>query len=99
MEPKVLLIDEVAALMRVANVTIYRWLGESRAGRGNFPLPISRRGAKLRWLSEDIERYVESQSRNGLLANFVSPAKQKKDYQRRQEAAKATLARHGIHVD
>ena len=83
--------------MRVANVTIYRWLGESRAGRGSFPLPISRQGAKLRWLATDIERYIESQSAG--TPEFVSPAKRQKEYQRRQDAAKAALVRHGIRVD
>jgi predicted DNA-binding transcriptional regulator AlpA len=97
MEPKVLLISEVAALLRVANVTIYRWLAESRAGRGSFPSPISRQGAKLRWLATDIERYVASQS--VCPTEFVSPAKQKREYQRRQVAANAALARHGIRVD
>ena len=95
MEPKILLISEVAALFRVANVTIYRWLAESRSGRGSFPLPISGRKAKLRWLATDIERYIESQS-TGAPA-WVSPVKQKKkEYERRQEAARAALARHGI---
>jgi len=94
MEPKILLIAEVAALFRVANVTIYRWLAESRAGRGSFPLPISGRKAKLRWLATDIERFIESQS--VLPPEFVSPVQQAKDYQRRQEAARAVLAKHGI---
>ena len=97
MEPKVLLIDEVAALMRVANVTIYLWLAESRAGQGSFPQPISRRGAKLRWLAADVERYIESQSAG--LPVFVSPVKRKKDYQRRQDTANAILARHGIRTE
>ena len=99
MDTKVLLIDEVASLMRVANVTIGRWLAESRAGRGDFPLPISRRGAKLRWLATDIEHYLASQSGTSVPANFVSPAKQQKEYRRRQDAAQAALARHGIRVD
>ena len=94
MELKILLVGEVAALMRVAPVTIYRWLAESRAGRGMFPQPISCRKAKLRWLAADIERYVESQS--AATPVFVSPVKRKKDYERRQEAARAALARHGI---
>jgi predicted DNA-binding transcriptional regulator AlpA len=96
MEPKILLIGEVAALMRVANVTIYRWLAERRSGQGTFPLPISRRKAKLRWLASDIEHYIELQSVETPV--FVSPAKREKDYQRRQKAAKAALARHGILV-
>lgn len=97
MDTKVLLLAEVAALMRVANVTVCRWLAESRAGRGDFPLPISRRGAKLRWLAVDIERYIESQSAQP--QEFVSPAKQKREYQRRQDAANAALARHGVKID
>ena len=94
MEPKILLIAEVAALMRVANVTIYRWVIASRSGRGSFPLPISGRKAKLRWLATDIEKYIESQS--VLPPEFVSPVKQAKEYERRQEAARAALAKHGI---
>jgi len=97
MEPKVLLIDEVAALMRVSNVTIYRWIAESRAGRGSFPLPISRRKGKNRWLASDIERYLSSQSAG--LPTFVSPAKQKKEFRRRQDTANAILARHGIRTE
>ena len=97
MEPKVLLIAEVSALLRVSHSTIYRWVAESRAGRSDFPAPISRRKGKHRWLASDIERYIESQS--AVTVEFVSPVKQKKDYQRRQEAAKAALARHGINVD
>jgi predicted DNA-binding transcriptional regulator AlpA len=56
MEARILLIGKVAALMRVANMTIYRWLSERRAGEGSFPLPISPRKANLRWLVSDIER-------------------------------------------
>ena len=97
METRILLIGEVAALMRVANVTIYRWLSESRSGRGNFPLPISRRKAKLRWLAADIDQFMKSQSIvTPVFVGTSSAAKQTKDYQRRQDAARAALARHGI---
>ena len=67
-------------------IAIYRLISESRAGRNDFPAPISRRKGKNRWLASDIERYLASQSRTGLPDNFVSPAKQKKEYQRRQQA-------------
>ena len=99
MEPKVLLIDEVAALLRISHSTIYRLISASRAGRSDFPAPISLRKGKSRWLASDIEHYLASQSGTGLPANFVSPAKKQKEYQRRQDAARATLARHGIHID
>jgi predicted DNA-binding transcriptional regulator AlpA len=97
MEPKVLLIAEVAALLRVSQTTIYRWTSESRAGRSDFPAPISRRKGKNRWLAADIERYIESQSAG--LPEYVRPAQRKKDYQCRQDAAVTALARHGIRIN
>ena len=97
LEPRVLLIAEVATLLRVSHSTIYRWIAESRAGRSDFPVPISRRKGKSRWLATDIEKYIESQSAG--LPVFVSHAKQKKEFRRRQDTANAILARHGIHVD
>jgi len=42
----------------------------------------------------DIEKYIESQS--VLPPEFVSPVEQAKEYERRQEAARAVLAKHGI---
>jgi len=98
-EPKVLLIDEVATLLRISQSTIYRLIADSRAGRSNFPVPISRRKGKNRWLASDIERYLASQSASKVPVNFVSPAKKQKEHQRRQDAAKAALARHGIKID
>jgi len=62
-EPKVLFIEEVANEFRVHISSIRRWLAETRAGRGNLvPLPISRRGAKLRWLASDVKVFLAAQS-------------------------------------
>jgi predicted DNA-binding transcriptional regulator AlpA len=59
---RVLLVDEIASLMRVARSSIYRWLGERRKGIGSFPLPISQAGGKLRWLASDIDSYLSAQA-------------------------------------
>jgi len=97
--PRILLIREVATLLRVANVTIYRWLAESREGRGHFPLPVSQRGGKLRWLATDIEAFLQSQSTAVPPVNVTSATKRRqeaKEYRNRQERATAALRRHGF---
>ena len=95
--PRVLLLSEVAILLRVAPVTIYRWLAESRAGREHFPLPVSQRGRKLRWLATDIERYLASQANttpNTTILNVSSPSRERKNYERRQSEAATALQKH-----
>ena len=102
--PRILLIHELAALCRVAPVTIYRWLAERRAGRGHFPLPISERGKKLRWLASDIEDFLHLQSQSNVVppVNVVSVTAQRREVkavkQQRESAlaAAATLERHRI---
>lgn len=94
----ILLIEEVAALCRVAVSTIRRWLGERRKGRGNFPLPISPPGYKCRWLSSDIARWLESQRVPPIVSTPVTSARQRRKkataFQQRQEAVKQGLLRH-----
>lgn len=101
--PRILLIHEVAILLRVAVSTVYRWLAESRDGRGRFPLPVSDRGKRLRWLASDIEAFLQSQSSVAPLVNVVSATAQRretKSVMRQREAAlavaTATLERHRI---
>jgi len=97
MEHRVLLIDEVAALLRIAPVTIYRHLAQRRKGIGNFPLPLSS-GGKHRWNAEDIEQYIRSQS-NSAPPNISNPAQSKREakaYKERQEAARQVLERHRV---
>jgi predicted DNA-binding transcriptional regulator AlpA len=96
MEQRILLIDEVASLLRVAPSSAHRWLGQRRKGIGSFPLPISNKGGKLRWLTRDIELFLESQSTSP--PQVISPARQmrqdKKDFQKRQALAAEALQRH-----
>jgi len=94
---KILLIDEVAILLRVTVSTIRRWSSERRKGRGNFPLPISPLGYKCRWRESDIMRFIESQSAPPITPTVTSPAKQRQqetDKKRRLEAARVSLERH-----
>ena len=58
----VLLIGDVAEMLKVSESTITRWCEESRKGKSRFPLPISVKGGKRRWLRSDIEQYLASQS-------------------------------------
>jgi len=58
----VLLLYEVAALLRVSPATIRRWVAERRAGRGNFILPISEPGQQLRFLASDVESFLQTRS-------------------------------------
>lgn len=91
---KILLIDEIAALMRVAVSTVRRWLGESRRGRGNFPLPISPPGGKLRWREIDILRFIEAQGTPPVTPAVTSFRRQQRDRKHRAEAARIALERH-----
>ena len=99
MEQKVLLINEVALMLRVAPVTIRRWIHLSRNGKKNFPLPISVRNETCKWLSSDIEFYLQSRSAQCSTAppNVNSLAQQKREaktFEQRQVAAKRVLDSH-----
>ena len=95
--PRILLIGEVANLLRVSIPTVNRWLHQTRKGQGHFPLPISVKGGKGRWLSTDIEQYIATQSNTASPVTVVSVSKQRqeeKTFKQRQESAKTALARH-----
>ena len=89
----VLLIGDVAAMLKVSESSIRRWCEEARKGNGKFPLPISARGGKCRWLLSDIEGYLASLS----TAATPIPARQQrrstKAFQARQERTDKALER------
>ena len=62
METVVILIAVVARMLGVSISTIGRWTDEARKGKRQFPLPISERGGKRRWLLSDIELHIASLS-------------------------------------
>jgi len=94
MENKILLVDEVAELLRVSQSTINRWGEESRKGNGSFPLPISARGGKRRWSRDSIEAFIDSQT---AATSSVPARKQRrsaKAFQARQERTDKALERY-----
>jgi len=94
---EILLLPEVAERLRVSTATVNRLLAQRRKGTGTFPLPLSTFKGKGRWLANDVDSYIESLSTANVA---VPPAKSKKqqerEFQRRQEAARETLRKHGI---
>jgi len=81
MEPRILLIGEVSELLRVSTSTVRRWTSESRKGAGHFPLPISTKGGKGRWLRTSIEAFIESQQSMPV----PTSTRQRRDEKSRQE--------------
>jgi len=92
---QVLLIDGVAEMLEVSPSTISRWTGESRKGFNTFPLPISVKGGKRRWLLSDIEQYLESQSTAKAVPPTVRQKRRSaKAFQERQAATDRALERY-----
>ena len=54
---KIFTLDDVVQYFRVSPPTVKRWLGLTRSGRGDFPLPVSPKGCRLLWNREDIENW------------------------------------------
>jgi predicted DNA-binding transcriptional regulator AlpA len=88
----VLHVGDIMRIFGVSQPTVYRWIGEARAGKNDFPLPIGNGyKRKLFWSREAIIAYQN--------ANIVFPtAKIESASQRkkRHHAACESLARHGI---
>jgi len=97
MEQNILLVHEVALRVRASVSSVNRWLHQRRKGQGNFPLPISPPGGKLRWLAADIERFLQSQSNvpsSIVPTSIAQKRREDKAYERRQAEAAATLRKH-----
>lgn len=95
MENKILLISEVAELLRVSQSTVNRWLGQSRKGIGKFPLPISAAGGKCRWTRDSIEAFIASQESASIIP-LSSKQKRSSDhtFRERQEQTDRALNRY-----
>jgi len=96
MQMKILLLRDVMELLRASRPTVYRWLRESRAGVGYFPLPISEAGRQLRWNAADFEVFCQSRSTPPQSASVLSPTKQRAEKAQRRKATWEVLAQHGI---
>jgi len=90
---EILLLPEVAERLRVSTATINRLLALRRKGQGDFPLPISNNQAKSkgRWLANDIDDYIESLSNVKVTPPVPPKRNHVRNYQQRQELAKAGL--------
>ena len=94
MENKILLVDEVSALLRVSQSTISRWTDESRKGQNSFPLPVSIRGGKRRWTRDSIEAFIDSQTVATQPATARKQRRSAKAFQERQSATDRALERY-----
>ena len=97
MNQRILLVEDVTALLRVSRCTIDRWVREAREGRGDFVMPFSTPGRRMLWDAHVVEQWLAN--RNATASPGKPPPtkseKQKvKDFNERQERAKVALARH-----
>jgi len=94
----ILFIKEVAERCGVSVPTVTRWLCQARNGHGRFPLPISEKNCKGRWLSSDIDNFLQSQSTPNIIPQNFSPVKQMKrerhDFDTHQAEIKRRLLAH-----
>ena len=93
MEKRILLIDEVAKMVEASPSSISRWCEESRKGLNTFPLPVSARGGKRRWLLSDIEQYLESLSTVKAVP-ARKPRRNAKAHAQRQSVTDRALAKY-----
>ena len=91
---KLLTVRDLTDMLQVSYPTLYRWLNA-----GSFPAPLTGRGRKLLWTQSAIEEWMCRPStliENTTPSTATEQRRERKAYEQRQEAAKATLARHGI---
>ena len=87
---KVLLLTDIVDMLQISPTTLYRWVNESRAGRGTFPLPLTERGQTMRWDADDIETWRTSKPK----AQDKTP----KTKAQRQKTVQNGMQRHNIEV-
>jgi predicted DNA-binding transcriptional regulator AlpA len=92
MEQRILLIDELASLLRESKNSVYR-----QYKQGKLPMPLSMPG-KLRWLASDIEAFLQSRAPPPVqsIPATKQRKKQEQEYQERQQLAEQTLERHKL---
>jgi predicted DNA-binding transcriptional regulator AlpA len=85
----ILLKADIVSRLKISQATLYRWVNDSRAGRGTFPLPITERGQTLRWNADDIDTWCTAKIK-------PQSTKTPKTKRLRQEAVKKGMLRHGF---
>jgi len=81
MEHDILFAEEVCEYFRIHHQTLKLWLMQARAGKSDFPLPVSPKGKKRRWRREDIVNYQSSIGNERATPKALSPAKRKARYE------------------
>ena len=92
---EILLKDDVMNRLKISEGTLYRWIGESRAGTGTFPLPISQPKRMLRWNSDDIDQWCQVTKCKSDIPT-KKHIKPKKATAKEQESLQRALERHGL---
>ena len=98
MVQRVLLIEDLIALLRVSRPTIERRVREAREGKSDFPIPFSEPRRRMLWDAYAVEQWIAN--RNQATLSVVSPIKSKKrevrEHIERQERALKVLEQHGL---
>jgi predicted DNA-binding transcriptional regulator AlpA len=92
---RLLTIKDVTEMVCLSYSTLHRQMKV-----GAFPQPVNGRGRKLLWTKESIETWTNRQEisvANMPVASTAAQQRRKtKDFLQRQEAAKASLAKHQV---
>ena len=97
MEHRILLIDDLVALLRLSRSTIDRRTREARDGKIDFPIPISASGQRMLWDINTVEQWLASRNRDSPLVNTLATKSEKqkaRDFAERQQRAQQALDRH-----
>ena len=90
---KILLKTDVMDLLKISEGTLYRWVSESRSGKGTFTLPISQPGKTLRWNADDLEHWCQPKvaitKQSTKRPKTTSPSQ-------KQASLQSTLKKHGL---
>ena len=93
---KIWKVKDVMARLDWSRAKVDRNLAKSWAGKNDFPLPFSRKGAQLQWTVSAIEEWIERRQSAQSPVDALTSQQTKKEYRNRQERAAKGLARHGL---
>lgn len=82
MTHEILFAEEVCEHFRIHRQTLKLWLMQARAGKSDFPLPVSPFRKKLRWRREDILEYQSGIGNERAMPKPLSAAKRKVRYEK-----------------
>jgi len=90
---EILLLPEVAERLRVSTATVNRLLSRRRKGVDDlFPLPLSTFKGKGRWLSGDIDDYIELLAKVNTTNVIIPNAEQRRKRKNKEQREKSVVA-------